>query len=132
MTDMPKPYKGLVVLDAAQGIAGPTCGMLLAACGATVIKLEPPAGDWSRGLTTKAGSQSAMHVAFNRGKRSLVLDLQQPEDQARMQKLIAQADVVLEAFRPGVAKRIGITPEAAKQDVVFLSISGFGQQGPYS
>ncbi|GGC34561.1 CoA transferase [Siccirubricoccus deserti] len=127
-----KPYTGLFVLDASQGIAGPYCATLLAACGADVVKLEPPAGDWSRGLSTREGSQSVMHVSFNRGKRSVMLDLQTEAGRAAMQKLAAKADVMLEAFRPGVAKRIGLVPEAGKRDVVFLSISGFGQQGPNS
>jgi formyl-CoA transferase len=126
-----KPYAGLVVLDAAQGIAGPYCGMLLAQAGATVIKLEPPKGDWSRGLTSRAGSHSVMHTAFNRGKRSLVLDLATPEGQARVAKLAARADILIEAFRPGVAARIGLAPEAAKVDAVCVSVSGFGQSGPY-
>lgn len=126
-----KPYEGLIVLDAAQGIAGPYCGMLLAQAGATVIKLEPPKGDWSRGLTSRAGSHSVMHTAFNRGKRSLVLDLATPEGQARVAKLAARADVLIEAFRPGVAARIGLAPEAAKADAVCVSVSGFGQTGPY-
>jgi formyl-CoA transferase len=73
-----------------------------------------------------------MHVSFNRGKRSVVLDLQEPAGRAAMLKLAARADVMLEAFRPGVARRIGIVPEAGKPDVVFLSISGFGQQGTYA
>jgi formyl-CoA transferase len=132
MSEMPKPYKGLFVLDASQGIAGPYCASLLAACGADVLKIEPPAGDWSRGLTTREGTQSVMHVSFNRGKRSAVLDLQTEAGRAAMAKLAARADVMLEAFRPGVAKRLGLTPDAGKPDVVFLSISGFGQQGPYS
>lgn len=132
MSETLKPYRGLFVLDASQGIAGPYCASLLAACGADVLKIEPPAGDWSRGLTTREGTQSVMHVTFNRGKRSAVLDLQTEAGRAAMAKLAARADVMLEAFRPGVAKRLGLTPEAGKPDVVFLSISGFGQQGPYS
>ncbi|TDG33839.1 CoA transferase [Paracraurococcus ruber] len=130
MADRPEPYRGLFVLDASQGIAGPYCASLLAACGATVVKVEPPAGDWSRGLSTREGTQSVMHVAFNRGKRSVVLDLQTEAGRAAMARLAARADVMLEAFRPGVAKRLGLVPEAGKDDVVFLSISGFGQQGP--
>jgi crotonobetainyl-CoA:carnitine CoA-transferase CaiB-like acyl-CoA transferase len=129
---MPKPYEGLFVLDASQGIAGPYCATLLAACGAEVVKVEPPAGDWSRGLTTRAGPHSVMHTTFNRGKRSVVLDLQAEDGRAAFAKLAAHADVMLEAFRPGVAKRLGIAPEAGKPDVVFLSISGFGQSGPYA
>ncbi|MDB5373873.1 MAG: Formyl-CoA transferase [Belnapia sp.] len=127
-----QPYKDLFVLDASQGIAGPYCATLLAACGADVVKVEPPAGDWSRGLSTREGSQSVMHVSFNRGKRSIVLDLQQEAGRAAFAALAARADVMLEAFRPGVAKRIGVVPEAGKPDVVFLSISGFGQEGPNS
>jgi formyl-CoA transferase len=129
---MPQPYEGLFVLDASQGIAGPYCATLLAACGAEVVKVEPPAGDWSRGLTTRAGGHSVMHTTFNRGKRSVMLDLQTEDGRAAFAKLAARADVMLEAFRPGVAKRLGITPEAGKPDVVFLSISGFGQSGPYA
>ncbi len=127
-----QPYQGLFVLDTSQGIAGPYCATQLAALGATVVKVEPPAGDWSRGLSSKAGTASVMHTAFNRGKRSVMLDLALPADQQKLAALAAGADVMLEAFRPGVAKRIGITPEAGKADVVFLSISGFGQTGPYS
>ena len=127
-----KPYRGLFVLDASQGIAGPYCATLLAACGAEVVKVEPPAGDWSRGLTTREGTQSCMHVTFNRGKRSVVLDLRTEEGRAAMRGLAAKADVMLEAFRPGVAARLGLVPQAGKPDVVFLSISGFGQRGPYA
>ncbi len=127
-----RPYQGLFVLDTSQGIAGPYCATQLAALGATVVKVEPPAGDWSRGLSTRGGTHSVMHTAFNRGKRSIMLDLTAPADQARLAALAARADVILEAFRPGVARRIGITPEAGKPDVVFLAISGFGQSGPHS
>ena len=132
MSELPQPYRGLFVLDAAQGIAGPYCGMQLAACGAEVVKLEPPAGDWSRGLGTREGTQSVMHATYNRGKRGVVLDLQTEAGKAAAAQLLARADVVIEAFRPGVAARIGLTPEAAKPDVVFVSVSGFGQTGPYA
>src|SRR4051812_12892083 len=127
-----RPYEGLFVLDASQGVAGPYCAMLLAACGADVVKIEPPSGDWSRGLSTRRGSQSVMHIAANRGKRGIVLDLQQAHGRAAMARLAARADVMIEAFRPGVARRLGFVPEAGKPDTVFLSVSGFGQQGPYA
>jgi len=129
---MPGPYEGLFVLDASQGIAGPYCGMLLAQAGATVVKLEPPAGDWSRGLTTREGSHSVMHTAFNRGKCGVVLDLGTTAGRARAGKLALRADVLIEAFRPGVAARIGLGPEAAKADAVCVSVSGFGQAGPHA
>jgi formyl-CoA transferase len=128
----PRPYRGLFVLDASQGIAGPYCATLLAACGADVVKLEPPAGDWARGLSTRQGNTSVMHVSGNRGKRGIVLDLAQDRDREAMARLAARADVMIEAFRPGVAKRLGFVPEAGKPDVVFLSVSGFGQHGPYA
>lgn len=127
-----KPYRGLRVLDAGQGIAGPYCGMLLAAAGAEVIKLEPPEGDWSRGLSTRRDGQSVMHTTFNRGKRSVVLDLKSPEGRQAASALAARADVLIEAFRPGVAARLGLGPEATPENAVCLSISGFGQQGPYA
>ena len=127
-----QPYKGLFVLDAAQGIAGPYCGMLLAAMGADVVKLEPPKGDWSRGLTAREGCHSVMSTVFNRGKRGLVLDLGTEAGRTQAQHLAAQADVVIEAFRPGVADRIGLGPEHTRADAIYVSISGFGQRGPYS
>jgi formyl-CoA transferase len=127
-----QPYKGLFVLDAAQGIAGPYCGMMLAAMGAEVVKLEPPAGDWSRGLTARDNGHSVMSTVFNRGKRSIMLDLSKPESQAPLRALVERADVVLEAFRPGVAARIGLGVEATRADCVYLSVSGFGQSGPLS
>jgi formyl-CoA transferase len=132
MNEAMRPYKGLRVLDAGQGIAGPYCGMMLAACGADVIKLEPPEGDWSRGLGTAKDTVSVMTVCFNRGKRSVVLDLKSEDGKRAAAALAAQADVLIEAFRPGVAARIGLGPENAKADAVCLSISGFGQSGPYA
>ncbi|MBR0645720.1 CaiB/BaiF CoA transferase family protein [Plastoroseomonas hellenica] len=125
-------YQGLFVLDAGQGVAGPYCGMLLAACGADVVKLEPPEGDWSRGLTTRQDRQSVLHVSFNRGKRSVMLDLKTEAGRVAAQRLAARADVLIESFRPGVAARLGLGPESAKPDAVCLSISGFGQAGPYA
>ncbi|MBP0447869.1 CoA transferase [Roseomonas sp. SSH11] len=127
-----RPYAGLFVLDAGQGVAGPYCGMLLAACGADVVKLEPPEGDWSRGLSTRQGSQSVMHAVFNRGKRSVILDLRTPEGRAASARLAARADVLIESFRPGVAARLGLGPEATGPNAICLSISGFGQSGPYA
>ena len=132
MDEAMRPYKGIRVLDAGQGIAGPYCGMMLAACGADVIKLEPAEGDWSRGLGTAKDGVSVMTVCFNRGKRSVVLDLKSEEGKRAAAKLASQADVLIEAFRPGVAARIGLGPDNAKADAVCLSISGFGQTGPYA
>ena len=129
---MDKPYEGLFVLDAGQGVAGPYCGLMLAAAGAEVVKLEPPEGDWSRGLGTRQGTQSVLHAVYNRGKKSVVLDLRDPAARPHLAALAARADVLIESFRPGVAARIGLGPDAAKSDAVCLSVSGFGQQGPYA
>ena len=130
MDEAMRPYRGIRVLDAGQGIAAPYCATLLAACGADVIKLEPPEGDWSRGLTTSKDTVSVLSVCFNRGKRSVVLDLKSREGQAAAKALAANCDVLIEAFRPGVAARIGLGVENTREDAICLSISGFGQTGP--
>jgi crotonobetainyl-CoA:carnitine CoA-transferase CaiB-like acyl-CoA transferase len=132
---MTAPFAALRVLDLSQGLAGPYCGMLLAHYGAEVVKLEPPGGDWARALGTRYGSHSALDAVCNSGKRSLVLDLKQPDGRAAAQRIAAQCDVVLESFRPGVAAKLGLGYEAvcaANPSVVYASVSGFGQQGPYA
>jgi crotonobetainyl-CoA:carnitine CoA-transferase CaiB-like acyl-CoA transferase len=129
------PFSGLRVLDFGQGVASPYAGYLLAANGADVIKVEPPEGDWSRRLGTTYGNQSALSAVYNRGKRSLVLDLKQPEAIQAARRLAAAADVVIEGFRPGVMDRLGLGYDALSKDnprLVYLSISGFGQTGPYA
>ncbi|MGY2805667.1 MULTISPECIES: CaiB/BaiF CoA transferase family protein [unclassified Bradyrhizobium] len=129
------PFRGLRVLDFGQGVASPYAGYLLAANGADVIKVEPPEGDWSRRLGTTYGSHSALSAVYNRGKRSLVLDLKKPEAIATARKLAATADVLVEGFRPGVMDRLGLGYDALSRDnsrLIYLSISGFGQDGPYA
>jgi len=131
------PYRGLKVLDLGQGVASPYCGMLLALYGADVVKVEPPEGDWARNLGGKydGGRQSAMSLTFNRGKRSLTLDLKNPAARAVLRRMAEQADVLIEGFRPGVADRLGVGYEslkAANPRLIMVSISGFGQTGPYS
>jgi crotonobetainyl-CoA:carnitine CoA-transferase CaiB-like acyl-CoA transferase len=132
---MPAPFASLRVLDLSQGLAGPYCGMLLAHYGADVTKLEPPGGDWARALGTRYGSHSALDAVCNGGKRSLVLDLKQPQGRSAAQRIAAQCDVVIESFRPGVAAKLGLGYEAvrtANPRVIYLSVSGFGQTGPYA
>lgn len=129
------PFCGLRVLDFGQGVASPYAGYLLAANGADVIKVEPPEGDWSRRLGTTYGGQSALSAVYNRGKRSLTLDLKRPEAIETARKLAASADVLIEGFRPGVMDRLGLGYDALSRDnprLIYLSISGFGQQGPYA
>jgi crotonobetainyl-CoA:carnitine CoA-transferase CaiB-like acyl-CoA transferase len=127
-------YTGLKVLDLGQGIAAPYCAMLLAMHGAEVIKLEPLGGDWSRGLGKRYGDHTAMSAHFNRGKRSLALDLRAPAGQAVALDLAKRADIVIEGFRPGVAARLGLGYEALSATnprLLYVSVSGFGQEGPH-
>ncbi|HWB47944.1 MAG TPA: CoA transferase [Stellaceae bacterium] len=126
-------YTGLRVLDLGQGIAAPYCGMLLAMQGAEVVKIEPLGGDWSRGLGTRYGDHTAMSAHYNRGKRSLALDLKAAGARGIALDLARRADVVIENNRPGVMARLGLGYEALaalNPRVVYVSISGFGQEGP--
>lgn len=127
------PYRGLRVLDLGQGVASPYCGYLLAAYGADVIKVEPPQGDWSRGLGTAYGGHTALSAVYNRGKRGLRLDLKTESGLKAVQRLAARSDVFIEGFRPGVAARLGLGWEALSAEnpgLVYVSVSGFGQTGP--
>ena len=129
------PYRGLRVLDFGQGIASPYCAMLLGVYGADVIKVEPPEGDWSRFLGTTYGSHTTLSAVYNRGKRSLCLDMKHKDGIAIARRLAKDCDVLIEGFRPGVAARLGIGYEELSLDnpgLIYLSVSAFGQRGPYS
>ncbi|HSJ42971.1 MAG TPA: CoA transferase, partial [Xanthobacteraceae bacterium] len=129
------PYRGLRVLDFGQGIASPYCAMLLGVYGAEIIKVEPPEGDWSRYLGTTHGSHTALSAVYNRGKRSLCLDLKHSDGIAIAKRLARDCDVLIEGFRPGVAARLGLGYEELSREnpgLIYLSVSGFGQQGPYA
>jgi CoA:oxalate CoA-transferase len=129
-----KPLDGLRVLDFTRVLSGPYCTALLADLGADVLKIEPPQGDDYRhiGPFYRDGS-SALFETVNRGKRSVVLDLSVTAHCVLALALAAEADVVVENFRPGVADKLGIGWEAVKRRnprIVYASISGFGQDGP--
>ncbi len=127
-------YTGLKVLDLGQGIAAPYCAMLLAMHGAEVVKLEPPGGDWSRGLGKRYGDHTAMSAHFNRGKKGLALDLRAPAARDIALDLAKRADIVIEGFRPGVAARLGLgygALAALNPRLLYVSVSGFGQEGPH-
>jgi len=129
------PLEGVTVLDASQGIAGPYCGLILRQQGARVIKVEPPAGDWGRNMGRQRGGHTAISIAFNAGKESVVLDAREPRQRAALRQLAAQADVVVQNFRPGVAARMGIGYEELarlRPRLVYASISGYGADGPQS
>src|SRR5271163_1102795 len=128
-------YSGLRVLDLGQGVAAPYRAMLLAMHGAEIVKLEPIAGDWSRGLGTRYGDHTAMSAHYNRGKRSLALDLRSAAGREIAVALADRADIVIEGFRPGVAARLGLGYDALtarNPRLLYLSVSGFGPDGPYA
>lgn len=129
---------GIRVLDLTQVMSGPFCTMMLADLGADVIKIEnPDKGDQTRkswGYSV-VGEDSRAFLSLNRNKRSVSLDLKTDDDRATFLALVRTADVVVENFRPGVADRLGVGYEAvraANPRVIYASISGFGQTGPYS
>lgn len=127
------PLDGIRVVDLSRVLAGPFCTALLADAGADVVKVESKAGEDSRHLGPFRDGESLYFNILNRGKRSIALDLKDPEDREALLQLIADADVVVENFRPGVTTRLGIDYEAARArnpKIVYASISGFGQQGP--
>ncbi len=127
------PLEGIRVVDASQGIAGPSAGMMLARYGADVIKIEPQAGDWSRGITAGKDGMTAMALATNVGKRSIALDLKQREGSDLLHRLAKRADVFIENFRTGVMERLGFAYTqitAYNPGVIYLSVTGFGQRGP--
>jgi crotonobetainyl-CoA:carnitine CoA-transferase CaiB-like acyl-CoA transferase len=129
----PLPLEGVRVADFSQGVAGPHASFLLASQGAEVIKIEPPEGDWGRNLGKRFGDFSAFSVYYNRGKRSLALDLKQALAQEIAFELAVKADVVIESFRPGVMARMGLDPSRLFQrnpKLVYLAVTGFGQDGP--
>ncbi|MCW6533376.1 CaiB/BaiF CoA transferase family protein [Sphingomonas lycopersici] len=132
------PLAGLRVLDISQVMAGPFCCMLLGDMGADVIKIEPPrTGDSTRhsmGFRLK-GEDSPGFLALNRNKRSITLDLKTDADREVLYALVKTADIVVENARPGVAKRLGVdydTLAAINPRLVYASISGFGQTGPWA
>ncbi len=126
---------GLVVLDLTTHLSGPFCGMQLADLGADVLKIESPQGDSMRDTPPFVEGESAPFMLWNRNKRGVRLDLKNAADLAVFWDLVDGADVVLENFRPGVTKRLGLDWEALharNPRLVLGSISGFGQTGPYA
>ena len=130
---MSGPLEGIRVIDLTTVISGPVCTMLLADQGADVVKIEPPGGDIAR-RTAGDGEFTAMFVSSNRGKRSLALDLKQPAAREAVRRLIAGADVLVQNFRPGTMARLGLDEPAMRAlnpGLIYLSISGVGDTGPY-
>jgi crotonobetainyl-CoA:carnitine CoA-transferase CaiB-like acyl-CoA transferase len=135
---MDQPLRGLKVLELARILAGPWAGQLLADLGAQVVKVErPEMGDDTRhwGPPFAADGAAAYFHACNRGKQSLAIDLEAPEGQAQVRALAAEADVLIENFKVGGLARYGLdyaSLAAANPGLVYCSITGFGQDGPYA
>jgi formyl-CoA transferase len=130
-----RALEGLRVIDQTQVMAGPFCSMLLADMGADVIKVEPREGEHTRQERQVAPGVSASFLAVNRNKRGMAIDLKHPEGVQIIKRLAATADVLVENYRPGVAKRLGLDFETLQKinpRLIYCSISGFGQTGPYA
>ena len=130
------PLEGLKVLDLSHALAGPFCSTMLADYGAQVIKIEPPgSGDIARAWGTKLpGGETDYFVGLHRNKKGIVLDLKNPEGKETFLRMVERCDVVLENFRAGTLERLGLDYETARKrnpGIVYCSISGFGQDGPY-
>lgn len=132
------PLAGLLVVDMSQFLSGPYASLRLMDLGARVIKIErPDGGDLSRRLylsDTEIGGDSTIFHAINRAKESLAIDLKNESDLASLRTLLGKADVLIQNFRPGVIKRLGLDYEAVKAinpRLVYASISGYGEEGPW-
>ncbi len=133
---MTHALQGIRIIDLTQHLAGPFCTMLLADMGAEVIKVEPPWGDASRSSPQypSVQGQNSYFMLVNRNKKSVVLDLKKAEGVEALKRLVESSDAVVENFRPGVMDRLGVGYDDLRKvnpGVVYASISGFGQTGPY-
>ena len=131
----PLPLEDVRVLDLTHALAGPFCSTMLADFGAQLIKVEPPTGDIARGWGAPLqGGETAYFVSLHRNKRGVVLDLKHPKGKELFFRLVEKCDVVLENYRVGALKKLGLDYETARKrnpKIIYCSISGFGQDGPY-
>ncbi|WP_404996347.1 CaiB/BaiF CoA transferase family protein [Caldifermentibacillus hisashii] len=130
------PLQSIRVLDLSRLLPGPFCTMLLADFGAEVIKIEAPdLGDYARQYEPKIDENSVMFHSLNRNKKSVTLDLKTDEGKDQFFQMVGKADVVVESFRPGVMKRLGLdfpVLEKINPRLIYCAISGYGQTGPYA
>jgi len=132
---MPGPLDGFRVLDLTTMVSGPVATMMLGDQGADVIKIEPPAGELMRQVGIDRLGMTSSFLSCNRSKRSLSVDLKTTDGLAIVKKLVATADVLVQNFRPGAIERMGLGEDvvrAIRPDIIFVSISGFGETGPYA
>ncbi len=129
------PLAGIGVLDLSRLLPGPYCSLMLADMGAEVIKIEQPGmGDYARAMPPVSGPYGSIFASVNRNKRSLALDLKNPQGRDVLLRLIEGADVLIEGFRPGVMKKLGLSYQELTRvnaQLVYCSISGYGQNGSY-
>jgi crotonobetainyl-CoA:carnitine CoA-transferase CaiB-like acyl-CoA transferase len=128
-----QPLDGITVLDLTRLLPGAAATMLLANFGAEVIKIEEPGGDYARSMPPLVDGEGAVFRATNRGKKSIALDLKSADGKAVFERLAAQADVLIEGFRPGVMKRLGLDHETLRsrnERLIYVSLTGYGQTGP--
>jgi len=126
---------GIRVIDLTQQLGGPFCGMTMADHGADVIKVEPPKGEDLRRVPPLLEGESVPYMMWNRNKRSMTLDLKNPDDKGTLLELLATADVFMESTRPGVMQRLGLDWETLKDRyprLIMASVSGYGQTGPHA
>lgn len=129
-----KPLKNIKVVDLSKVLAGPLCAQFLGELGADVIKIEPVgAGDDTRAWLPKEKDQSAIFLAVNHNKRSIAIDLKSPEGQQIVHELVAKADIILQGFGSGTAKKLAVDYETISRinpQIIYLEISGYGREGP--
>ena len=132
---MSGPLEGYKVLELTSTVSGPFASMMLADQGAEVTKVEPPGiGDLARFMGTTKTGIGAMFTVLNRNKKCICLDFKNPEDFEVLTKLIQETDVLVENYRPGIVKKLGIDYDSAVKinpEIIYCSISGYGQSGPY-
>jgi crotonobetainyl-CoA:carnitine CoA-transferase CaiB-like acyl-CoA transferase len=134
MNAAPAPLAGMRVIDMSRVVSGPLCGRMLADLGAEVIKIEPPEGDITRNVPPFVNGVSAYFAQMNAGKRNVCIDLKAPDGPAVVARLAAEADALIENFRPGVLARFGLDAQtllAANPRLVYCSITGWGQDSPW-
>src|SRR3972149_4137438 len=133
---MTLPLEGIVVVDLTRLLPGPFATQLFANLGAEVIKVEEPlTGDYMRFVPPTMGETSYPFLMVNRNKKSIAVNLKEPDGQAILHKLVARADVFVEQFRAGVAERLGADPETLRRvnpKLVYCTFEGFGRSGPYA
>lgn len=129
------PLNGVKVLDLTSMVSGPVGAMILADQGAEVIKVEPVSGELVRHMAATHNGVNPVFFSCNRGKKSIALDLKSQEGKEILFKLAEDADIFMQNFRPGAIDRMGFGEKAIRevnQDIIYLSISGFGKEGPYA